>query len=86
MSLTNAEAPGRTYAAARMMAGLDHGCCRRWCLGCHRLKCRAGSGRPTRTIKAIKALARQGVLVSFSSNTGLASVAISFAADEEEEE
>lgn len=88
MSLTNAEAPGRTYAAARMMAGLDQASVA-VAAGVSAATVsnveRGREGRPD-TIKAIKALARQGVLVSFSSNTGLASVAISFAADEQEEE
>jgi transcriptional regulator with XRE-family HTH domain len=89
LSLTNAEARGRTYAAARMLAGLDQAA----------LALAAGvsagtisnveRGRDSRsdTLRAIrKALTRQGVLVAFSSNNGLASVAISFAADQEEED
>jgi transcriptional regulator with XRE-family HTH domain len=89
LSLTNAEARGRTYAAARMMAGLDQASVAA-AAGVSAATVsnveRGREGRPD-TIKAIKkALARQGVLVSFSSNNGLASVAISFAADEEEEE
>jgi len=89
LSLTNAEARGRTYAAARMLAGLDQAA----------LATEAGmsaatvsnvergrEGRPA-TLKAIrKALTRQGVLVGFSPSNGLASVSISFAADDEEEE
>jgi transcriptional regulator with XRE-family HTH domain len=46
-------------------------------------------GRDSRpdTLRAIRhALTRQGVLVAFSSNNGLASVAISFAADDEEDD
>jgi len=89
LSLTNAEARGRTYAAARMLAGLDQAA----------LAAEAGvsaatvsnvergrEGRPT-TLKAIrKALTRQGVLVGFSPSNGLASVSISFAVDDQEEE
>ena len=89
LSLTNAEARGRTYAAARMLAGLDQAA----------LAVEAGvsaatvsnvargrEGRPA-TLKAIRrALMRQGVLVGFSPSNGLASVSISFAADDEEEE
>lgn len=89
LNLSNAEARGRTYAAARMMAGLDQG----------GLAAAAGvsggtvsnveRGRESRpdTLRAIRqALAREGVLVAFSANNGLASVAISFAVDEEEDE
>jgi len=88
-SLSNAEARGRTYSAARMLAGLDQAA----------LAVEAGvsaatvsnvergrEGRPA-TLRAIrKALTRQGVLVGFSPSNGLASVTISFAADDEEEE
>lgn len=39
------------------------------------------------TLKAIRrALTKEGVLVAFSRNNGLASVSISFATDDEEEE
>jgi transcriptional regulator with XRE-family HTH domain len=89
LSLSNSEALGRTYAAARMMAGLDQG----------GLATAAGlsagtisnveRGRDSRaeTLRAIRrALSRAGVLVSFSRNNGLASVSISFATDEGEEE
>lgn len=89
MNLSNAEALGRTYAAARMMAGLDQA----------GLAASAGvsagtvsnveRGRDSRseTLRAIRrALSRAGVLVSFSKNNGLASVSISFATDEGEED
>lgn len=89
LSLSDTEARGRTYAAARMMAGLDQGA----------LATAAGlsggtisnveRGRDSRaeTLRAIRrALSREGVLVAFSSNNGLASVSISFAADDGEEE
>jgi transcriptional regulator with XRE-family HTH domain len=89
LSLSNNEALGRTYAAARMLAGFDQA----------RLASVAGvsagtisnveRGRDSRreTLRAIRrALSKEGVLVAFSSNNGLASVAISFAADENEEE
>lgn len=89
LNLSNAEARGRTYAAARMMAGLDQAA----------LAAAAGvsagtvsnveRGREIRpdTLRAIKrVLTREGVLFAFSSNNGLASVLMSFAADEEEED
>jgi transcriptional regulator with XRE-family HTH domain len=89
LNLSNAQALGRTYAAARMMAGLDQA----------GLAAAAGvsaatvsnveRGRDSRpdTIKAIRrALVQEGVLVGFSKNNGLASVTISFAADESDEE
>jgi transcriptional regulator with XRE-family HTH domain len=89
LNLSNVEARGRTYAAARMMAGLDQGA----------LAVAAGvsagtisnveRGRESRadTLRAIRrALAREGVLVAFSANNGLASVTISFAVDEQEED
>lgn len=89
LSLSNSEALGRTYAAARMMAGLDQG----------GLATAAGlsagtisnveRGRDSRaeTLRAIRrSLSRAGVLVAFSRNNGLASVSISFATDEGEEE
>jgi len=85
LNLSNTEALGRTYGAARMMAGLDQA----------RLAARAGvsagtisnveRGRESKseTLKAIRrALLKEGVMVAFSRNNGLASVTISFAADE----
>jgi transcriptional regulator with XRE-family HTH domain len=89
LNLSNTEALGRTYAAARMMAGLDQAT----------LATRAGlsagtvsnveRGRDSKadTLKAIRrALGKEGVLVAFSKNNGLASVSISFATDDEEED
>lgn len=89
INLSNSEALGRTYAAARMMAGLDQAT----------LAARAGlsagtvsnveRGRDSKpdTLKAIRrALTKEGVLVGFSRNNGLANVSISFASDDEEEE
>ena len=89
LNLSNTEALGRTYAAARMMAGLDQASL------AHEAGLSAATisnverGRDSRddTLRAIRrALARQGVLVAFSRNNGLASVAISFAADDGEED
>lgn len=89
LNLSNSQALGRTYAAARMMAGLDQGA----------LAVQAGlsagtisnveRGRDSRpeTLKSIRvALNREGVLIAFSRNNGLATVAISFATDDSEEE
>ena len=89
LSLSNSEALGRTYAAARMLAGMDQAA----------LALKAGlsgatvsnveRGREARpdTLRALRrALSRNGVLIAFSSNNGLASVSISFAADEGEED
>ena len=89
LNLSNAQALGRTYAAARMMAGLDQA---GLALGAG---VSAGTisnverGRDSRpdTLSAIRrALSREGVLIGFSRNNGLASVMISFAVDEGEEE
>lgn len=89
LNLSNVEALGRTYAAARMMAGLDQA----------GLALAAGvssgtisnveRGRDTKTdtVKAIRrALGRRGVVITFSPNHGLASVIISFAADAGEDD
>lgn len=89
LSLSNTEAIGRTYAAARMMAGLDQSA----------LATSAGLSASTvsnvergkdskkETLRAIRrALSREGVLIGFSSNNGIALVSISFAADEGEED
>ena len=89
LNLSNAEARGRTYAAARMMAGLDQAAL------ANAAGISAGTisnverGRDSRsdTLRAIRrALTREGVLIAFSANNGLASVQISFAVDDEEEE
>ena len=86
LNLSNNEALGRTYAAARMLAGLDQAAL------AHRAGVSSGTisnverGRDARpdTIKAVRiALAHEGVLLAFSKNNGLASVSISFAADDE---
>ena len=89
LALSDSEALGRTYAAARMMAGLDQAAL------ANAAGLSAGSvsnverGRDARpeTLRALRqALSREGVLIGFSRNNGLASVTISFAADEEGEE
>jgi transcriptional regulator with XRE-family HTH domain len=89
LSLSNAQALGRTYAAARMMTGLDQASL------AHQAGLSAGTisnverGRDSRpeTLRAIRrAIAREGVLIAFSRNNGLATVSISFAADDAEEE
>jgi len=89
LSLSNSEALGRTYAAARMMAGLDQAGL------AHEAGISAGTisnverGRDSRpeTLRSIRrALGREGVLVAFSRNNGLATVSISFASDDSDEE
>jgi transcriptional regulator with XRE-family HTH domain len=89
LSLSNTEALGRTYAAARMMAGLDQaGLATSAGLSAGTIS-NVERGRDSRsdTLRSIRrALSRAGVLVSFSKNNGVASVAISFATDEGEEE
>lgn len=88
-SLSNAEALGRTYAAARMMAGLDQAALSQAAGVSAATISNVERGRDARpeTIKAVRrALAREGVLVAFSRNNGLASVTISFSADDGEDE
>jgi transcriptional regulator with XRE-family HTH domain len=89
LNLSNAQALGRTYAAARMMAGLDQGSlavASGLSAGTISNVERGKDSRPD-TLKSIRrTLAREGVLVAFSRNNGLASVIISFAADEGEDE
>ncbi len=89
LNLSNSVALGRTYAAARMMTGFDQATL------AHHAGLSAGTvsnverGRDSRpdTLKAIRrALAREGVLIGFSRNNGLATVTISFAADDGEED
>jgi transcriptional regulator with XRE-family HTH domain len=89
LNLSNSSALGRTYAAARMMAGLDQAAL------AERAGISAGTvsnverGRDSKadTLKAIRrALSREGVLIAFSRNNGLATVSIAFASDDEEEE
>jgi transcriptional regulator with XRE-family HTH domain len=79
----------RTYVAARMMAGLDQAAM------ALAASLSAGSvsnverGRDARpeTLRALRQpLSREGVLIGFSRNNGLASVTISFVADEEDVE
>ena len=88
-NLTIAEARGRTYAAARMLAGLDQAALAvvaKVSAGTVSNVERGREGRPE-TLRAIRnALTQRGVLVAFSSNNGLASVTISFAANEEEDD
>ena len=89
MSLSNIEARGRTYAAARMMAGMDQGALAAATGLSGGTISNVERGRESRasTLKSIKrALHKEGVVVAFSTNNGLAIVSISFAADEEEDE
>jgi len=85
LNLSNAQALGRTYAAARMMAGLDQGSlavASGLSAGTISNVERGNDARPD-TLRFIRqALARDGVLIAFSRNNGLASVTISFAAEE----
>ena len=89
LSLSNPQALGRTYAAARMMAGLDQAALAVQAAVSAGTVSNVERGRDSRpdTLKAIRrALTRAGVLVAFSRNNGLATVSISFAADDAEEE
>jgi transcriptional regulator with XRE-family HTH domain len=89
LALSNGQALGRTYAAARMMAGLDQASLANAAGVSAGTVSNVERGRETRpeTLRAVRqALGREGVLISFSRNNGLASVTISFAADEEDEE
>lgn len=89
LNISNIEAQGRAYAAARMMAGLDQaGLANAAGVSAGTIS-NVERGRDSRreTLRSIRrALSREGVLVAFSPNNGLASVSISFAADEAEEE
>ena len=89
LNLSNTEALGRTYAAARMMAGLDQAT----------LAIDSGlssgtisnveRGRDSKdsTLKLIrKSLGRRGVVVTFNRSQGIASVIISFAEDDSDED
>jgi hypothetical protein len=84
LNLSNTEALGRTYAAARMMAGLDQA----------GLAHSAGLSNVERgkdskevTLKHIRrALVREGVSLAFSRSNGQACVMICFAADEGDED
>lgn len=89
LSLSNSDALGRTYAAARMMAGRDQAALANLAGVSAGTISNVERGRDCKpeTLRAIRrALARDGVLVGFSKNNGIASVAISFATDEEEDE
>lgn len=89
LNLSNSQALGRTYAAARMMAGLDQAALAAAAGVSAATVSNVERGRDSRpdTLKAIRrALVQEGVLVGFSKNNGLASVTISFAADEGDEE
>jgi transcriptional regulator with XRE-family HTH domain len=80
---------GRTYAAARMMAGFDQSGLAEQAGVSAGTVSNVERGRDSRpdTLKAIRrALTRAGVLMAFSSNNGLATVSISFATDDSEEE
>jgi transcriptional regulator with XRE-family HTH domain len=89
LNLSDTEALGRTYAAARMMAGLDQAS----------LALDAGlssgtisnveRGRDSKesTLKLIRrSLGRHGVVITFNRSKGIACVIISFAEDENEED
>jgi len=89
LSLSDTEARGRTYAAARMMAGLDQAALANAAGLSGGTISNVERGRDSKrdTLRAIRrALTREGVLLAFSSNNGLASVSISFAADEGEDD
>ena len=88
LSLSNSVALGRTYAAARMMAGMDQAeLAENSGLSAGTIS-NVERGRDSKsiTLRAIKrTLSANGVLVAFSRNNGLATVTISFAADDGEE-
>jgi transcriptional regulator with XRE-family HTH domain len=89
LNLSNSQALGRTYAAARMMAGLDQSVLAQLAGLSSGTISNVERGRDSRpdTLKAIRrALTREGVLIGFSRNNGVATVSISFAADDSEEE
>lgn len=89
LNLSNSEALGRTYAAARMLAGLDQAALARASgLSAGSVSnVERGRDARTETLRAIRlALSREGVLIGFSRNNGLATVTISFAAEEDDEE
>jgi transcriptional regulator with XRE-family HTH domain len=88
-NISNAEALGRTYAAARMMAGLDQAALANGAGLSAGTISNVERGRDSKreTLRAIRrALLREGVLVAFSSNVGMSSVSITFAADSIEED
>ncbi len=89
LNLSDTEALGRTYAAARMLAGLDQASlAARSGLSAGTISnVERGRDSKTDTLKAIRrALSKEGVLVAFSRNNGMASVQISFASSEEDED
>jgi len=89
LSLSNSEALGRTYAAARMLAGLDQASIAKAAGVSNGTISNVERGRDSRaaTLRAIrKALSQEGVLIAFSRNKGLASLTISFAPEDDDEE
>jgi len=89
MNLSPTEARGRTYAAARMMAGLDQaGLANAAGLSAGTISnVERGRDATDDTLRRIRrALGREGVLLGFSTGKGLASVTINFAEDEAEED
>lgn len=89
INISNSEAMGRTIAAARMMAGLDQAALAEAASVSAGTISNIERGRDVKpeTVKSVRsALGRYGVLISFSRNNGLASVIISFAKDEGEED
>ena len=88
-TLSITEARGRTYAAARMLAGLDQADLATLSDLSPATISNVERGKESRseTLKAIrKSLHREGVLVGFSGKNGLATVTISFAAEDDEDE
>jgi transcriptional regulator with XRE-family HTH domain len=89
LNLSNSVARGRAYAAARMLAGIDQAALAKatgLSAGTISNVERGKDSRPE-TLRVIRqVLGKAGVLIGFSPNNGLATVAISFAADEEEED
>jgi DNA-binding XRE family transcriptional regulator len=89
LNLSNTEALGRTYAAARMMAGLDQaGLAHSAGLSSGTISnVERGKDSKEVTLKHIRrALVREGVSLAFSRSNGQACVMICFAADEGDED
>jgi transcriptional regulator with XRE-family HTH domain len=89
LNLSNTEALGRTYAAARMLAGLDQLALAQAAGLSAATISNVERGRDTKpeTVRAIRrALGKEGVLIAFSRNNGLATVTIAFATAEEEDD
>ena len=85
INVSNAEALGRTIAAARMMAGMDQASLASAANVSAGTISNVERGRDVKpqTVKAVRtALSRHGVLIGFSANNGLAGVTFSFATDE----